>query len=185
MFERFDRVPASKAGRCYRSVRSDAVPPLRRCSDAAHSRRSGKHSDGEIAEHSGAPGSADEPRPNRAPDVPHAVPVREPSPGGSYGTLSRIEVARPSARRTRFRLRRSLQAGSRWAVRTPARERQQRRPWDREGASRDRRSGAGWCLWMPANATVWQRALWPCSVRGCSTSKPRHMTASGRPIPMR
>ena len=37
MFGRFDRVPASEAGRCYRSVRSGAVLPLRRCSDAAHS----------------------------------------------------------------------------------------------------------------------------------------------------
>jgi hypothetical protein len=62
----FDRVPASKAGRCYRSIRLDAVPPLWRCCDAAHSRRSGTQRDGEIADHSGALGSADEPRPNRA-----------------------------------------------------------------------------------------------------------------------
>jgi hypothetical protein len=33
-----------------------------------------------------------------------AVPAREASLGGSYGTLSRIEADRPSAPRTRFRL---------------------------------------------------------------------------------
>jgi hypothetical protein len=40
-----------------------------------------------------------------------------------------------------FCLRR--EAGSRWAERTPLAKRQQHRPWDREGASRDRQTGAG------------------------------------------
>jgi len=58
--------------------------------------------------------------PNRASDVPHDVPVREPSPGGAYGTPPGSDLAWPgpspynvrlAERRTGPRVRRTARMG--------------------------------------------------------------------------
>ena len=67
--------------------------------------RQGTERDREIAEIMGHPGSMQEGSPNRAEDVPHDLPIREPSPGGSHGTLSRLEVVTDFRRPDAVRLR--------------------------------------------------------------------------------
>jgi hypothetical protein len=50
-------------------------------------RWSGTQRDRGAGEHYGHPGSMQERSPNRTQDVPHDLPIRESSPGGSYGTV--------------------------------------------------------------------------------------------------
>jgi predicted transcriptional regulator len=115
------------------------------------------------------------------------VRLRRPSPTGGSRTLGNT-VAASTNRGGGITPSETARLDPRSGIPTTEDARGSKRPQFaiRVRVTPSRRSGAGWRLWMPArNATVWQRALWPRNVRGCSTSKPRPTTGSGRPIPMR